>query len=77
LNFTHLDSTRLEIPLSYRRRKLAFGRGFQGQADRIQNHLFSLTAERTMRLLGPSSLNRRSDAAANLANPEQHVRTVW
>jgi hypothetical protein len=32
-----------EIPLVDGRWKLAFHRGFHGRADRIQNHLFSLT----------------------------------
>lgn len=34
---------RSQIPLADRCRKLAFGRGFQPAADRIQNHRFSLT----------------------------------
>jgi hypothetical protein len=36
-------STCSQIPLADGRWKLAWHRGFYGQADRIQNHLFSLT----------------------------------
>ena len=36
---------RSQIPLADRRRNLACDRGFHGRADRIQNHLFSLTDE--------------------------------
>jgi hypothetical protein len=32
-----------QIPLADRRWKLAFDRGFDGYADRIQNHVFSDT----------------------------------
>ena len=37
-----------QIPLADGRWKLAFHRGFHAPADRIQNHLFSLTADGTM-----------------------------
>jgi hypothetical protein len=45
------DPTCSQIPLADDRWKLAFDLGFQDRADRMQNHLFSLTANRPMRSL--------------------------
>jgi hypothetical protein len=41
------NPARSEIPLPPDPRKLAFDRGFDGQAGRVQNHVFSDTGERS------------------------------